>query len=159
MTEKLIATGEIFFSWSEFQDALKAFSEQTFQVFNIDDSKRLKPKVNPDSQLKSTECNITEKFKYINELSPEVDYFILENRSIQLQKGSNDCGLFSLANLRSLCQEADPSLLHYEQKLMRNHFNVCIENKTFNSFKYRVTSRKNITHKSKIFNCKTNKFE
>ena len=98
-------------------------------------------------------------FKCFSELSPEVDYFILENRSIQLQKGSNDCGLFSLANLRSLCQEADPSLLHYEQKLMRNHFNVCIENKTFNSFKYRVTSRKNITHKSKIFNCKTNKFE
>ena len=48
-------------------------------------------------------------FKCFSELSPEVDYFILENRLRQLQKGSNDCGLFSLANLRSLYQEADPS--------------------------------------------------
>ena len=58
MTEKLIAIGEIFSSWSEFQDALKAFSEQTFQVFTIEDSKRLKPKVNPDSQLKFKTINI-----------------------------------------------------------------------------------------------------
>ena len=40
MTEKLIATGEIFSSLSEFQDALKTFSEQTFQVFSIEDSKQ-----------------------------------------------------------------------------------------------------------------------
>ena len=50
--EKLIATGEIFSSLSEFQDALEAFSEQTFQFFSIEDSKRLEAKVNPDSQLK-----------------------------------------------------------------------------------------------------------
>ena len=59
MTEKLIATGEIFSYWSEFQDALKAFSEQTFQVFTFEDSKRLKPKVNPDSQLKFKTINIS----------------------------------------------------------------------------------------------------
>jgi hypothetical protein len=40
----------------------------------------------------------------------ETDVFIEESMSIQTQKGMNDCGMFVLANLVSICKGIDPIL-------------------------------------------------
>ena len=48
-----------------------------------------------------------------------------------LQRGSNDCGLFALAYINSLCKGREPSLIQYNQDTMRQNFNNFIDGHPF----------------------------
>ena len=58
--------------------------------------------------------------------------------NVQQQNGSNDCGLFAIANTVSLCLRNDPHLLRYNQKQMRNHLYNCLERRSIMPFPVQV---------------------
>ena len=39
------------------------------------------------------------------------------------QVGSNDCGLFALAYIKSICELQEPSLIKYDQNKLRENYN------------------------------------
>ena len=39
---------------------------------------------------------------------------------VQKQEGDNDCGLFALAYIESLCRGHEPRLIEYDQSYMRH---------------------------------------
>ena len=45
----------------------------------------------------------------------------LPHRVYQYQLGSDDCGLFAIANACEICFGRDPSIVKYTQKDMRKH--------------------------------------
>ena len=45
--------------------------------------------------------------------------------NVAKQRGSNDCGLFAIANSTSLCLGQDPARLVYDQADMRSHLREC----------------------------------
>ena len=45
---------------------------------------------------------------------------IINNPTIQKQEGTNDCGLFALANTTSLCYNINPTSFTFEQKDMKD---------------------------------------
>ena len=52
---------------------------------------------------------------------------IVEFVDVQEQKGANDCGLFALAYITSICNGQDPATLLYDQAAMRPHLQECFE--------------------------------
>ena len=46
---------------------------------------------------------------------------------VQEQKGANDCGLFALAYITSICNGQDPATFLYDQAAMRPHLQECFE--------------------------------
>lgn len=46
---------------------------------------------------------------------------------VQQQRGSNDCGLFAIANSLALCRGEDPSRMEYQQSAMRQHLLTCFQ--------------------------------
>ena len=44
------------------------------------------------------------------------------------QVGSNDCGLFALAYVNSICQYKEPSLIQYNQAMLRANYNSFVTN-------------------------------
>ena len=61
-------------------------------------------------------------------------FFIVQQKNVQKQKGSTDCGLFSLAYMASICNGTDPSYQRFMQKDMRSHFNNCARVGKFEPF-------------------------
>jgi hypothetical protein len=55
-------------------------------------------------------------------------------RPVQQQKGSIDCGCFSLAFCTSILFGDDPARLIYDQAEMRNHIIQCFTNKNLTPF-------------------------
>ena len=53
---------------------------------------------------------------------------------VQLQHGTNDCGVFSLAFATSLCGGQTPTQITYIQHQLRDHLCHCLENKTISPF-------------------------
>ena len=51
----------------------------------------------------------------------------LESVTIEKQNGSNDCGLFAIAIVTSLCFGHDPSTIKFDQTCMRPHLVHCFE--------------------------------
>lgn len=51
----------------------------------------------------------------------------IEYVNVQIQRGSNDCGLFALAFVTSLCNREVPSIQWYDQKAMWMDFTQCIK--------------------------------
>ena len=64
------------------------------------------------------------------------------NRNVQRQEGFNDCRLFALAYMYTLCSGNNPSLCPYTQSKMRDHYNRCITNKIFEAFPHTLLKRK-----------------
>ena len=50
---------------------------------------------------------------------------ILRSMNCQQQTGSNDCGLFAIANATELCFGGKPSSVIYDQSSMRKHLQNC----------------------------------
>ncbi len=58
----------------------------------------------------------------------------IEFVDVQQQRESNDCGLFALAFITSLCCGVEPSTVIYQQNAMRQHLLACIEGKKLKPF-------------------------
>ena len=56
---------------------------------------------------------------------PEVrgGYLTIKKVHVQKQEGDNDCGLFALAYIESLCRGHEPGLIEYDQSHMRQAYN------------------------------------
>ena len=50
--------------------------------------------------------------------------------------GSNDCGVFAIANAIAITFGEDPSVLHYNQTLMRTHLIERLTTKSIEAFPY-----------------------
>ena len=51
----------------------------------------------------------------ISKIFPQTNHMFLNNRDVQRQEGINDCGLFALAYMYTLCCGNNPSLCAYTQ--------------------------------------------
>ena len=51
------------------------------------------------------------------------------------QIGTYDCGLFAIAYAFELCIDKNPANLEFDQSTMRAHYNACLANRRFTSFK------------------------
>ena len=92
--------------------------------FNSDiDEWHLYDSLNEESYRKSMSLILGQ----ISLIFPETQYLFLANRDIQRQEGINDCGLFALANMYTLCGGNDPSQYSYTQSQMRSHYNNCVK--------------------------------
>ena len=60
----------------------------------------------------------------ISKLLPGTDFLILTDKDVRRQEGFDDCGLFVLAYMLTLCSGQDPSCVTYKQKEMRGNFNT-----------------------------------
>ena len=59
---------------------------------------------------------------------------MLEFVDVQGQRGSNDCGLFALAFVTSVCFGIDPASQIFDQKAMHRHLLDCIEEEEMRPF-------------------------
>ncbi len=53
---------------------------------------------------------------------------IVDQKQVQVQRGSNDCGVFAIAFATSVLLGEEPSTLQYDQKELRGHLAHCLEN-------------------------------
>ncbi len=83
----------------------------------------------------------------------------LNNRDVQRQEGFNDCGLFALAYMNTLCSGKNPSLCAYTQSKMRAHYNNCIKNKYFQAFPHTRLKRNHINDKKYEYDVKRDKWQ
>ena len=44
------------------------------------------------------------------------------------QTGDSDCGLYAIANATAICAAQHPTLLEYDQQMMRKHLMQCLDN-------------------------------
>ncbi len=59
---------------------------------------------------------------------------LLVNSPCHIQNGTNDCGLFAIANTLNVVNGICPSNQSYKQEEMRKHFNECVRNNEFVRF-------------------------
>ncbi|CAF4665546.1 unnamed protein product [Rotaria sp. Silwood1] len=60
--------------------------------------------------------------KFFQDILPGEEKVVLSFENVEQQVGGNDCGLFALAFVTSLCYKDIPSSLFYDQKSLRNHY-------------------------------------
>ena len=70
----------------------------------------------------------------------------IEYVDVQEQKGSNDCGLFAIAFVTSICNGVDPVSQLYDQKQMRGHLLECIECEVMKPFPVNGTRKPGPAH-------------
>ncbi len=68
--------------------------------------------------------------------------FYIRYVEVERQVGTADCGLFAIAFALTLCLGSDPYMKQYNQKLMRNHFEMCVDNKQLLHFPTLPCSRR-----------------
>ena len=101
-------------------------------------------------------------FSCMSEIDKDVSYYIINHIVLPKQKGTSDCGLFSLAYSHSLCQGIDPSNVLYDQSQMRAHYNKCAIDGKFEPFPSQDNLKRSLRKPGKssfIFSCKTLNFE
>ena len=67
-------------------------------------------------------------------LKCEDEVFLTETVLVQKQSNSSDWGLFALAFAFDLADNLDPSVITYNEKILRKHLLACIENKEITEF-------------------------
>ena len=67
-------------------------------------------------------------------LQTQEDQFSVEFIDVQMQEGSHDCGLFTVAYITSICNGQDPAILLYKQNAMRKHILKSIEDGVMTAF-------------------------
>ena len=79
---------------------------------------------------------------------------ILEFPAVQSQRGSSDCGLFSLAFATSLCLGQNPVQTNYIQHTLRSHLLDCFTQRVISAFP-RTTRKKKVSYHptSRTSNC------
>ena len=60
--------------------------------------------------------------------------FTVHQQQVQVQSGSTDCGLFTIAFATSILLGDEPATLQYNQKEMRGHLAYCLENELMTPF-------------------------
>ncbi len=69
---------------------------------------------------------------------------------VQTQRGSSDCGLFSIAFITTLCSGFDPSEILYNQGLFRDHLCRCIENREITPFPCTLKKRQHSIQQQQV---------
>ena len=59
---------------------------------------------------------------------------VIKYANMQYQRGGSDCGLFAIATACVVCNGDDPTSLHFEQPLMREHLLKALESKKLSPF-------------------------
>ena len=83
--------------------------------------------------------------------------FKLNHVDVQRQLGSNDCGLYAIANAVTLCFGGDPHSINYDQESFRVHLAKCFESQIITMFpvannQRRLTRRRLLsTHNINVF--------
>ena len=90
----------------------------------------------------------------ISKLLPGTDFLILPDRDVQRQEGFDDCILFVLAYMLTLCSGQDPSCVTYKQKEMRGNFNTWLKNKKFETFPHTILKRNHINDIAYVYDWK-----
>ena len=67
-------------------------------------------------------------------LKYEDEVFLTKTLPVQKQSNSSDCGLFALTFAFDLANNLDPSLITYNEKILRKHLLACIENEEITEF-------------------------
>lgn len=81
---------------------------------------------------------------FLSEMYPVLSEYVIHHVKMSYpQVSTNDCGLFALAYVYSLCNSQEPSLLFYDQDSMRSNYNKWIES-DFNS-DYEVKTKFNFS--------------
>lgn len=65
---------------------------------------------------------------------PSHELLTIEMPRFQKQRNSNDCGLFSIACMMSLCNGQDPANAKYDLRYLRSHLVDCLEKKFLKEF-------------------------
>ncbi len=68
----------------------------------------------------------------------------------QFQMGSNDCGLFAIANMFSLASGIDPASISYHQDQMRPHLINCFEKQEMSMFPHQVLISNHSLHVANV---------
>jgi len=66
----------------------------------------------------------------------------LEYKAVQVQQGSNDCGLFAIAFATSLCGGENPVEINYKQHLFYSHLLNCVTKQEISVFPRSTRKRK-----------------
>ena len=66
----------------------------------------------------------------------------LEYKAVQVQQGSNDCGLFAIAFATSLCGGENPVEINYKQHLLCSHLLNCVTKQEISVFPRSTRKRK-----------------
>jgi hypothetical protein len=77
----------------------------------------------------SLNTSLDSYFQFFTRLLPDKQSVKLIKVSVQKQTNYNDCGLYALAFATTLCYGMKPEQDFYEAKLLREHFNACLETK------------------------------
>ena len=67
-------------------------------------------------------------------LKCEDEVFLTKTVPVQKQSNSSDCGLFALAFAFDLANNLDPSIITYNEKILRKHLLACTENEEITEF-------------------------
>ena len=67
-------------------------------------------------------------------LKCEGEVFLTKTVPVQKQSNSSDCGLFALAFAFDLASNLDPSIISYNEEILRKHLLACIENEEITEF-------------------------
>ena len=62
------------------------------------------------------------------------EVFLTKTVPVQKQSNSSDCGLFALAFAFDLANNLDPSIITYNEEILRKHLLACIENEEITEF-------------------------
>ena len=79
----------------------------------------------PPSALVRQLCNL---------MRTSEEKLVVQMMDVQEQIGSDDCGLFAIANALSLCCGQDPCKITFRQDQMRQHLQDCLTSKKLTSF-------------------------
>ena len=81
---------------------------------------------------------------------PRVDKFLVHKAEMySTQVSTNDCGLFALSYVKSLCTSIEPSLIKLDQSTMRIEFNKFID-RDMRDFSVNVIEDISQTHYSQM---------
>ena len=59
---------------------------------------------------------------------------LIKVKNVQMQRGSNDCGVFAIAFVTAICCGFDPSDLYFQQDAMRAHLFKCLQDQYITPF-------------------------
>ena len=90
--------------------------------------------VNVYDSLSIVDVSLCTKEEIATILFSKASHIFLHFQAVQIQRGTSDCGLFSLAFATSLCHGEDPVQINYVQHKMRSHLQRCLEDRAITPF-------------------------
>ena len=100
--------------------------------------------INVFDSIPSVDISSRNKQQLAAMIHTQDDKVVLDFQAAQLQRGTNDCGLFALAYAASLCAGEDPTVVSYVQHRFRQHLLHCFEEKVMTPFPKRSRQHKKL---------------